>query len=349
MNASKNAPLTYQEVVAFCSQMSMLLQAGISAAEGLDLLLVESTQSGELILLKEIETHFSHTGSMYEALKETKAFPDYLLQMVAIGEQTGKLDTVFEALGAHYEREASISQAIKNAITYPAIMITMLVAVILVLITRVMPIFNQVFLQLGTEMTGFSKAILDLGQGINRYAAVFIALLVLIVVGILFFSLTTTGRKLFTRFAATVPFLKKTLEKVAAGRFASGMYLTLSSGLNPEESLEMTAKLTENPQFNQKVALCQEKVAHGEPLAKALLGAGVFSGLYAKMASIGGRTGSLDDVMNQIADKYNDELENNFISTINALEPTLVIILSIVVGLILLSVMLPLMGILSSI
>lgn len=349
MNTQKIAPLSNQEVSAFCSQMSMILQAGISSTEGLELLQEDCASSGELALLKVIQEHFTKTGSMYEALASANAFPNYMLHMVEIGEQTGKLDTVFEALSSHYDREASISQAIKNAVTYPAIMITMLVAVILVLIIKVMPIFNQVFLQLGSEMTGFSKAILAFGQGINRYAVVLVVIVVILVALILFFAGTNRGRQMFSRFASRVPFLKNTMERVAAGRFASGMYLTLSSGLNPEECLEMTAKLTDNPLFSKKVEQCKTEVEEGVPLSKALLSTGIFSGLYAKMTSIGSRTGSLDEVMDQIADKYNEEIEQKFINIINTLEPTLVIILSIVVGLILLSVMLPLMGILSSI
>ncbi|MFV0362077.1 MAG: type II secretion system F family protein [Suipraeoptans sp.] len=146
-------PLSNMEVSAFCSQMSMILNAGISSIEGIDLLIEDSESSDEKALLNIIQESLGETGSIYESLLSTKAFPEYMLNMVNIGEQTGQMDSVFDALATHYEREASISQSIKNAVTYPMIMVTMMIVVILVLITQVMPIFNQVFKQLGSEMT----------------------------------------------------------------------------------------------------------------------------------------------------------------------------------------------------
>ena len=97
--------------------------------------------------------------------------------MVQIGEETGTLDEVMSALGEHYEREDSIAKSIRNAVTYPMIMIGMMLVVILVLLVKVMPIFNQVFVQLGTEMTGFSGALMQIGNAISRYSVVLVVLL----------------------------------------------------------------------------------------------------------------------------------------------------------------------------
>ena len=114
----------------------------------------------------------THTGILHEALKKTGAFPGYLLNMVRIGEQTGRLDDVMQSLAEYYEKEASLAQTIKNAVTYPLIMIFMMILVIIVLISKVMPVFNQVFKQLGSEMTGPSRAILH--TGIPLFLSVFL-------------------------------------------------------------------------------------------------------------------------------------------------------------------------------
>jgi len=348
MKSQAISPLSNTEISAFCSQMSMILSAGISSTEGLSLLLDDSTSPDERMLLKKIFDSLNETGSLNEALSSTRAFPEYLLQMLTIAEQTGNMDTVFEALAIHYEREASIAQSIKNAVTFPMIMITMMIVVIIILITRVMPIFNQVFRQLGTEMTGLSKILLDLGQGINHYFIILVALIVIITALLLFFAMTKHGRRSFAKLSSTLPVLRGLSEQVAAGRFASGMYLTIKSGLSPVECINMSSKLTHNGPFLQKVTVCQEKVENGEELSSALLGSHIFTGLYAKMTSIGSKTGALDETLNKIATHYNDEIDQKFTTIIATLEPTLVIILSIIVGMILLSVMLPLMGILSS-
>ena len=107
-----------------------------------------------------------------------------MTRMVRIGEETGTLDDVMAALGDHYAREDTIARTIRSAVTYPMIIISMMIVVILVLIIKVMPIFNQVFIQLGSEMSGFSRVLMDLGNTINRYSVVFIAILAVIVIGI---------------------------------------------------------------------------------------------------------------------------------------------------------------------
>lgn len=342
------SPLSNTEVSAFCSQMAMILQSGISSVEGVALMLEESTSSEEQELLTTMQKTLFETGNFHQALASVNAFPDYMLQMVYIGEQTGKLDEVMSALADHYEREASIAQSIRNAVTYPLIMICMMLLVIIVLITKVMPIFNQVFRQLGSEMTGFSKAILNLGAALNRYSSVFMVILALLVILALYITRTQKGRAWFSRFTSRFTWTRALSEKMAACRFASGMALTLSSGLNPTECLELTSGLTDNADFRKKLAQSGEHMGDGADLSHALLEAGVFSGVYARMASIGSKAGVLDEVMGDIADKYQDEIDQKITGLIATLEPTLVIILSLIVGMILLSVMLPLMGIMSS-
>ena len=333
-------PLSNMEISSFCSQMAMILKAGISTMEGIALMLEEAADPEEEKLLKLMDKTLQSTGSFYEALSSTQAFPDYMLHMVQIGEYTGKLDEVMSALSSHYEREASISQSIKNAVTYPLI--------ILVLVTKVMPIFNQVFRQLGSEMTGFSKAILNFGVAINRYSIVLIVLIGVLAVLVLYFAKTKSGRAAFASFTSHFAWTKSFSEKLAACRFASGMALTLSSGMSPEESLDLVSALISNDGFTGRLNTCKEALDQGEELSKSLLSAGVFSGIYARMTSIGSKTGALDEVMQEIADRYQEEIDQKFTSIIATLEPTLVIVLSLVVGMILLSVMLPLMGIMSS-
>lgn len=341
-------PLSNTEVSAFCSQMAMILKSGISSIEGVTLMLEESKSTEEQELLTAMQRTLMETGSFHEALVHVQAFPDYMLHMVFIGEQTGKLDEVMGSLAIHYDREASIAQSIKNAVTYPLIMIFMMLLVIIVLITKVMPIFNQVFRQLGSEMTGFSKAILNLGVTMNRYSAVLIAFFAVLILLILYVTKTKRGRAWSGRMTSSFAGTRALAEKMAACRFASGMALTLSSGITPSECLELTSRLTDHPSFGKKLEQCQIQMEEGTDLSQALLSAGVFSGIYARMTSIGSKAGLLDEIMSDIADKYQEEIDQRFTNLIATLEPTLVIILSLVVGMILLSVMLPLMGIMSS-
>ena len=347
MGYKKLTPLSNKEAASFCSQMAMILKSGISSIEGISIMLEDAKDPGEKELLGKIHESLMETGIFYEALHDTKVFPSYLLQMVQIGEQTGRLDEVMQSLADYYEKEANLAQTIKNAVTYPLIMIVMMILVILVLITKVMPVFNQVFQQLGSEMSGVSGVILAIGEFINNNAIVFIAILAVFVGLAVFLVKSSAGQKFFRSVLDKFNGTRALSERIAAYRFSSGMALTLSSGLTPEECLNLTAGLIEQDGFQNKLDKCRKEVSEGEDLCDSLLQNGIFSGVYARMAAIGSRTGFLDEVMRQIAGQYEDDIDGRIAGIIATIEPTLVIVLSVIVGIILLSVMLPLMSIMS--
>lgn len=347
MGSKAISPLSNTETAAFCSQMAMILKSGISSIEGISIMLEDARSGEETELLSQIHETLIQTGVLHDALKETGAFPDYLLHMVQIGEMTGKLDEVMNSLADYYEKEANLMQTIKNAVTYPMVMILMMILVILVLITRVMPVFNQVFEQLGSEMTGFSLAILSTGEFLNRYAVVFVCILAALALFVLYVVKAAKGQKLLRSFLDRFRSTRLLSEKIAAYRFSSGMALTLSSGLTPEECLTCTVNLIDAGRFRTRLDKCREAVSGGEDLCETLLKQEVFSGVYGRMASIGSRTGNLDEVMWQISGQYEEDIDTRISGIIATVEPTLVIVLSVIVGVILLSVMLPLMGIMA--
>lgn len=344
---SQHTPLTHAETASFCNQMAMILRSGISAVEGLQIMLEDAEGADEKALLQDMYDTFLSSGSFASTLEETGAFPKYMLHMVQIGEQAGKMEEVMTSLALYYEREDAIAKSVRSAVTYPLIMITMMLLVVLVLITKVLPIFNQVFAQLGREMTGFSKGLLSLGNAINRYSVFLVAILAVLFGAVFFFTRTEKGRRVFTSVGAKMKISRRLYDKMAACQFAGGMALTLSSGLTQEESIEMARSLTDNPVFLKKLDQFQADLKDGLPVSEALTKNHIFSGLYARMITIGVRTGSMDEVMQKIAGQYEEEIDSQLSSMISVLEPTLVAVLSIIVGMVLLSVMLPLMGILA--
>ncbi len=347
-NNSANV-LSSQELTSFCSQISSILKAGISPSEGIAIMLEDTSAEEERQILTAIQETLNTTGVFSLGLEDAKVLPEYMMNMVQLGEQAGRLDDVMEALALHYERESGLAAAIKSAVTYPCIMIGMMVLVVLVLITKVLPVFDQVFRQLGQNMSGFSKSLLLLGNSLNRYSAVFLAVLVILAGLCFYFAKTDTGRKSAAKLFSRLRFTRGFSHKSAACRFASGMALVLKSGLTPEEGLTMAAKLTGNPAFQEKVSACCKLMEDGSPLAESLSKSGIFTGMQARLLLIGDKTGSLDDAMDRIASHYQDDLDESIQNAISVIEPTLVAILSILVGLILLSVMMPLLGILSGI
>lgn len=348
-NQTSKSILTNAEVASFCEQIALILKSGISSIEGISIMLEDAHTQEDKALLQTIYDTLLETGSFFQALESAKVFPEYMLRMADIGEKTGTLDEVMEYLTTHYEREESISLSIRNAITYPMIMAGMMIVVIIVLLVKVMPIFNQVFIQLGTEMTGFSRALMDIGNVINRYSVVFV-LLILAIVGVVVYGCKTkSGQNLFHKLGYKIPFERTIFENTSACRFASGLALTLKSGIDTAQSIHLAGSLNQDPFFQEKLNLCQSKIEDGMDYYEAMHQCGIFSGVYARMISLGARTGTMDQVMDKVASLYQEEVDRKINNLLAILEPTLVIGLSLFVGVILLSVMLPLIGIMSSI
>ena len=341
--------LSNAELASFCGQLALILHAGISSLEGLSIM-AEDTPEGEgRTLLQGMLACMEQGGSFSQAVAESGCFPPYMVNMVTLGEQSGRLDDVITSLGSYYRREDELARSIKSAVTYPLVMLGMMVAVLLVLIVKVLPVFNQVFRQLGTGLTGISGAILRMGDALSRYSIVFVVVAAIAALVCFYFIGTAPGRAAMQRFSTRFFATRKLAEMIACGRFASGMHLSLSSGLNIDESLELVARLVEHPAVAAKIEKMRTMMAEGSSFSDAVAETGLFSGVYARMISIGVKAGAVDDVLRQISEQYDEEIEQRMAGAIAKLEPTLVAVLSVAVGMILLSVMLPLMGIMSNI
>ncbi len=337
----KKCFLSNQEIAAFCDQLFMVMSAGIPIYEGVSILLDDASDEETKRVLSSINTPLENGTSFHDALAQSGYFPKYVLDMVEIGEISGRLDDALSSLSHYYEREENIQSGIKHAVTYPLLMISMLFAVLIVLIVKVLPVFNQIYIELGSEMSGFPAVMMKLSVLINRYILYVLIFVAVVIIGCIIFSKTKAGARLLK---------KSSLSKLtAAGRFASCMYMALSSGLDTDQGLSLTGQLADNPYMEDKIRQCRELTASGVPFSEAVLTAGIFEKIYSSMITIGFKTGSLDKVMGKISKEYEDIIDNRISRFISVLEPAVVIILSVFIGLILISFLMPLIGIMSGI
>ena len=341
--------LTPSEISAFCAQMSMILKSGISLTEGVEIMVDDAGNPAGREILGTILEELEIGAPLHTALRKSRKFPDYMLTMVEIGEASGRLENVMESLTLYYEREEAVSRAVRSAIQYPLIMIVMMLAVITILVVQVMPIFNEVFMGLGAQMTGFSLAVMNFGEVLGQYSFYVLGVTVGLVALFLVFRATPFGRSFLDRFKENFFLTRDLYSKIASGRFASAMGLMLASGMDTDKSLEMVTKLVSTPAIKKKIILCQRKLANGVRFSDALAEVGMFSGVYARMVSVAFKTGAMDSIMEKLAARYEEETNNKISNIISIVEPTLVAVLSVIVGVILLSVMLPLMGIMAAI
>ena len=339
--------LSNEELITFCGQMALILKSGISSLEGIYIMEDGDVQTEGGEILKEIREELEMCGMLYPAMEKTGVFPEYALHMTEIGEQTGRLDETMEALAAYYQREEEILDEVKSAVTYPVAMLGMLLVIVAVLFIKVMPVFEQVYMQLGQEMTGVARQLLNIGDWMRQSAIVLVVLAVVILIIVFFVIFYKKARIEFISKIQTIGFMKKIAWKRARTRFAGAM--ALKSGLDMDESLSLSEKLTDYEPLKMKIQQCQEQMKQGETFPKALKETRIFDGMQERLMIIGYETGAVDEVMEQAADLYQKQLQDQIQKMIAVLEPTLVGILCVIVGIILLSVMLPLVGIMAGI
>lgn len=339
--------LTSEELYAFSDEMGMMISSGVSSIQAITMMLDESEGGEEKELLTEMEQVVAESGSLSKAIDQSGVFPDYFVEMAKMGETTGKMDTVLKNLAAHYSREMAISSAIRSAVTYPLMMVAMMLVIIIVLVTEIMPVFNRVFKQLGGTMDGLSAGFLSVGTFMKSNWVILLVILLALVAYMIVANKTNWGKSRRLNMLYKSRRFKSIHSKIATSRFASAMAMTLSSGMDVMQALDVSGRIVDAPDFEAKVEKCKDSFAESMDIGKAFSLSGIFGGLYGKMAILGAKTGNMETVLEKVASTYQEEADEEINDLIAVVEPTLVIILSIIVGIILLSVMLPLLNIMS--
>lgn len=339
--SKKDKTLSNAELSAFCQQIAMVLKAGLPTYYGVSLLCDEAPDEDTKELYSKIYKPMETGAPLYDALVAVGGFPEYMVDMIQLGEETGRLEEVLLALSAYYTREDHIRKSIKSAITYPFVLTVLMLIVIVVMIAKVLPVFSQIYNELGSELSGSALLLMKVSSIINDYLIVIVVLFVIVLVGGLILYRTKYGKLLFE---GTDLFMA-----IAASRFANCMSMTLSSGLDTERGLDLAADLVENGRMEERIAKCKDHISHGDTFSDALLKSSIFSKIYSSWIAIGTRTGSMDDVMTKICAAYEDDTDSRIGRYISVLEPVLIVILCVFIGLILISFLLPLLGIMASI
>ncbi|HAD22909.1 type IV pilus assembly protein PilC [Kandleria vitulina] len=342
----KKNKLSNIEIAEFTNQLSLTLHAGISIFEGISIMRDDINETNHFI--HSIYKDMDNGKSFSEALQNTEMFPDYTISMINIGEETGRLEEILTRLSKHYQRLHENNENINAALSYPMIMIAMMAVVVIVLITQVLPIFNHVFQSLGTSINAFSLFVLTLGKTLARYSWVFIVLLFLLVGYVVYVKNSEKGKLKLYRFLTHFPPTRDLLMKMALSHFTSGLAIALSSGMTIEESIDLSKELVKNHELLSLRINKAQDIMKEKDIVSALTETHILSGMYARFIKIGYRTGGMETIFDNIATRYEKETNDRISRLIGIIEPSLVAILSIITGIILLSVMLPLIGIMSS-
>lgn len=339
--------LNNRELFQFCEQFSIILRSGMSAIEGLAILNDDSqTERGKEILTflyKDME----ESGSLAHAMEQSGAFPASAAAYVRTGEETGCLDEVMKGLSAFYAKEIQITDQIQSAVAYPLVMLGMMTAVIVILLVKVLPVFRQVFRQLGLEMSGISGALLGIGETLSHYSTAFLVLLAAMIGFILFLVLHPKGQELIRKIVCRFPGMKEIPVNLDYSRLCQCISLGIRSGLSPEPCVELAGAVVTQTEIREKLTSIQKQLAEGYGFTEAITESGLFKAMELRLISLGFQAGASDEVMEKLAEQYEEKSTDSVSHIVSILEPTIVIVLSILVGLVLLSVMMPLLGLLS--
>ena len=291
---SKQSKIPAAELAIFCQELYQLVQSGLPIADGLNMLLEDETDRRAKAWLTPLCAHAEEGMPLAQAMRQTEAFPDYMTDMVALAEQTGRLQDVLPALSAHYTRQDRMIDDVRRAFAVPIALFCVMLAVVFLLITQVLPVFSRVFAQIGVQMSPMAARLMHIGQVLSG-AGLGIAIVLGVVV-------------------------------VLAGKLCGG------------------AK-----QIDEKTALCMQKIADGGSTAQALSESGLFSARDGRLLALSERTGSMAETLEQVAERMQEDTLRRIDGYIGAIEPTIVILTALLAGVILLSVMLPLMSVMSTI
>lgn len=340
---------TSTEVSAFCEQIAILLNGGIPLYEGAYMLMNEVEDHRTKAVLKKLDDSLRDNLSFHESLEATNAFPAYMIYMVRIGELTGKLEDVMRSLSSYYERETRIKSSIRNVVSYPLMMFVMMAVVLFVLVVKILPMFEKVFDELNKNVAASSSNMMSFGLTAGKVIAIVMIVIFVFVAAILLWSRTKSGKDKIYQFSCVFFATKKVAKKLAIGKFISAMALMISSGMGTKEALELAETVIDHREVKKKIKDCMILVDDNGVLEDALKDTQLLSGMQGRMVSVGAKTGVIDVVFEKLSKQYDEEIEGVMNGISSTVETSLVITLSVIVGAILISVMLPLVSIISSI
>ena len=346
----KNKTLNNTYLSMFCSELAMLLDAGLTISDSIQVIQEDESSKEAKSIMQTLYDSLMMGNQFSVALKEAAVYPRYMVHMIEVGEKTGRLVQTLTALSEYYERQTRLSVTIKNSILYPAVLLVLMIVVVLILIVQVLPIFNDIFSRLGTQMDPFAVRLMQFGGWLGN-AAVGIALVfsaIFILILIMWF--VPAFHKGLAQAFANKWGSRGIFGKIASSRFVFAMTLGMASGLDTAESINIASAVSGGSRaVDEKHKKCVALLDSGKTLSESLCGAGILSLQDGKMLSVGSISGKADLAMAEIARRSDIDVRDSIDRIVGRVEPTLVILSSVIVGVILLSVMLPLMGIMTSI
>lgn len=329
---------TTEELGTFCLSLYHLVRSGLGIADAFSLLAADESRSDRRALLEQMAAQADEGMPLDRVLEQAGCFPAYLSAMTAVGRQTGRTEEALQALSTYYEHRAALEKQQRAAVIYPAVLAGVLLTVILILLIWVLPVFERAYQQLGISLTGVAGLLLRLGGLLKT---------ILPLLGVLLAAALLMVLRLWRK---GLPVGEKTGFLVDRARFVHALSMCLRSGMTPEEAVRYACLPVEaDSPFRKRLDACADLLKQGGSLPAALRESEVLSHADCRLLEAGFRAGSGEQVTETLSRRLTGEAELALEMGAARFEPVLVLTLAVLVGAVLLSVMLPLVDVMSAI
>lgn len=335
-------PLKQKEFVLFLRQFATLMEAGILLIDSIDLL-AEQTDSKPLKeALEEMSVEVKEGIALSESMKKyPKLFPELLVQMIHSGEISGQLEDVLNRMATYFEKQYRIKQKVSTALTYPIVVASFAIIITIFLLVFIVPIFGDLFASFGGDLPLITLVVLNFSGFIQRFWWLFVVLLGLLAIAFVQINKQEAGAYFFDKMILKLPVIGSFVQKAVLARMTQTLSSLLNSSVPILQAVEVTSSVVGNRVVKDVLLESKTSLERGESLAKPMEDHWVFPSLIIQMIRVGESSGSLDSMLKKVADVYDQEVEEASDKLQSLIEPVLIIFLAVIVGLIVLSIVVP--------
>ena len=349
LNISIGGSVKPRDLSVFCRQFISMVNAGVTILDTLEMLTDQTENKTMAKAIKSVYGEIQKGETLSDALaKFPKVFPSIMVSMVAAGEASGKIDVAFERMSEHFEKSAKMKALVKKASVYPIMVSIVAVIVVIVMLVKVIPSYQDMFNDLGTSLPPITVMVVHMSNFIMHKWFIMIAVIVAVVVAIKAFKSTEEGQKIFGMLAIKAPVFGTLNIKTAASNYARTLSTLVYSGLPMIDALGITAGTMTNYMYRKALEKAKEDVSKGIPLSEPVAASGLFPPMVSHMTRIGEETGDLEGMLSKLADYYDEEVEMATQTVMAAMEPMIIIVLALVVGVLVMAIMSPMLSMYSA-
>jgi type IV pilus assembly protein PilC len=324
---------TTRDLSVMCRQFVSMNKAGVTIMETLKMLCEQTENKRLKDALYEVRISIEKGDTLAQALGEhPKIFPDLMVNMVAAGEASGTLHIAMDRVSVQLDKSSKTQALVKKAMIYPIAILMVSVVVTIVMLVVVIPNYQSMFVDLGTELPAITKFYVALSDAIINYWFLIIPAIAAIVVGIILFSKTESGKHFFGKLALKIPVINNMTVKSASAQMARTLGTLLGSGVSLVEATNIVSGIMGNVYFKEALKDAADQVSIGMPLSRPLEDCGLFPPMVFHMLRIGEESGNTEEMLDKLADYYDEEVEMAVQSLMAAMEPMIIVVLAVVVG-----------------